>query len=292
MPTEQRHNQPLTLVSSQEKLMHFVESFIIIWVDGKLHPDQPFDEDTEYSRVKLHQIVNSVKLLDTSDKCIDFINDEVKVEKIFLIVSGSIGQDLVPQIEDDERLDSFYIFCRDKLKHEQWANKDQHAKINGIFTHIDELCVQLKDDLKNSQHELTAIQTLPSHTSNITNHLDASFMYSQLLKEIILTSNYDEMQLEEEKTKLVEFCRDRYADNHKELAIIEEFKETYTKATSIWWYTRECFAYSMLNRGLGTQDVEILIRMSFFICDLHRQLEQLHKTIPVDQVLTVYRGQG
>ena len=74
--------------------------------------------------------------------------------------------------------------------------------------------------------------------------------------------------------------------------MIEEFKENYSKSTSIWWYTQECFAYSMLNRALGTQEVEILIKMDFFICDqLRRQLEELHKTIPLDDVFTVYRGQ-
>ena len=279
-------------MSHSAKSVRFVESFIIIWVDARLHSDQPLDEDTEHSRAALHQIVNSVKLFDTSDKCIHFINDTIKDEKVFLIVSGSIGQDLVPQIEDDHRLDSIYIFCWDKSKHEQWANKQQHHKVNGVFTNIKELCAQLEEDIKHSQHEFTSIQTLPSDTSKITDHLDASFMYSQLLKEIILNINYDQIELEEEKNKLVDFCRNHYAGNNAELNVIEEFKETYSKPTSIWWYTRECFTYSMLNRALGTQDVEILIKMSFFICDLHRQLEQLHKAVPVDQVLTVYRGQG
>ena len=47
---------------------------------------------------------------------------------------------------------------------------------------------------------------------------------------------------------------------------------------------------------LRTSDVDIIIRMGFFIGDLHRQIEQLHKqqsdNHQVGKMLTVYRGQG
>lgn len=56
------------------------------------------------------------------------------------------------------------------------------------------------------------------------------------------------------------------------------------------------FLYPMLNRALRLMDVDIMIKMSFFIGDLHRHIEQLHKEqFSGDQtgkVFTVYRGQG
>ncbi|CAF1509583.1 unnamed protein product [Rotaria magnacalcarata] len=61
---------------------------------------------------------------------------------------------------------------------------------------------------------------------------------------------------DKEKSELVEFCREQYADNENELKIINEFNQNYSKPSPIWWYTRECFAYSMLNKALRTQDVE------------------------------------
>ena len=273
-------------MSHQQESMRFVESFIIIWVDAKFHPDDKLDEKTEQARITLHQIVNSVALFDTCKKCINFINDEVKDEKVFLIVSDSLGQHLIPQIENDSRIDSIYILSSNKII------KEQHHKINGVYTNIEDLYQQLREDIKNSQQELTSIQTLGTQTSNLANHLDASFMYSQLLKEILLSAQFDQMCLDSLKNEFVEFCRNQYAMNQTELDVIEEFKENYRQTDAIWWYTRDCFVYSMLNRGLRVQDVEILMKMSFFICDLHRQLEQLHKTIDPNQVLTVYRGQA
>jgi len=35
----------------------------------------------------------------------------------------------------------------------------------------------------------------------------------------------------------------------------------------------------MVNRALRTQDIEIIITMSFFLCDLHRNIEQIHLQI-------------
>ncbi|CAF4686408.1 unnamed protein product, partial [Rotaria sp. Silwood1] len=197
-----------------------------------------------------------------------------------------------PNIEHDIKVDSIYVFCFKKPEHEQWATKEQHRKIKGIFTDIQDVCNQLKEDIKQCQQELTPIQTLGSQTLKISNHLDASFMYSQLLKDIILSIEYDNTTREQAKEDFISFCRISYAQNDAELCVIEEFKQNYSNPSPIWWYTRECFIYSMLNRALCKQDMEILIKMNFFIYDLHQQLEHLHKTMNNGEILTVYRGQG
>ena len=67
--------------------------------------------------------------------------------------------------------------------------------------------------------------------------------------------------------------------------------------TPIWWYTYECFLNPMLNRALRMNDVDIIMKMGFFIGDLHRHIEKLYnEQFGNDQdwkhLLTVYRGQG
>ncbi|CAF2826728.1 unnamed protein product [Rotaria sp. Silwood2] len=279
-------------MADQQQEIRFIENFIIIWVDSKLRRRNRRNEDIQTSITKLRHIVNLIKMFDTCESCIDFIDNKVKQEKVFLIVSGSLGQQLVPSIEHDIKLDSIYVFCCKKFKHEQWARKENHRKIKGIFTDIQDICNQLKEDIKHCQNDLTSIQTVGSQTLEISNHLDASFMYSQLLKDIILSIEYDNTTREQAKQDFIDFCRIYYAHNNAELCVIEEFKQNYSNPSPIWWYTRECFLYSMLNRALCTQDMEILIKMNFFIYDLHQQLEQLHKTTNNGNILTVYRGQG
>ena len=48
--------------------------------------------------------------------------------------------------------------------------------------------------------------------------LDQSFMYTQILKEIIFEIKYNEQSIKD----LVTYCRDLYAGNQNELQIIEE----------------------------------------------------------------------
>ncbi|CAF1476341.1 unnamed protein product, partial [Adineta ricciae] len=80
----------------------------------------------------------------------------------------------------------------------------------------------------------------------------------------------------------------------------EQSGDTYTnecpKKSSIWWYTRESSLYSMLNRALRLMDCNIIVQMGFFINDLHRHIERLHKEQSASQsssqIFTVYRGQG
>ena len=56
----------------------------------------------------------------------------------------------------------------------------------------------------------------------------------------------------------------------------------------------ECFLYHLLNWALRDQESDVIIKMGFFICDLHRHIEQLHKEQSKDfqKEFTVYRGQG
>ncbi|CAF2046563.1 unnamed protein product [Rotaria magnacalcarata] len=94
-------------------------------------------------------------------------------------------------------------------------------------------------------------------------------MYSKFLKEILVEIEHDNRA----KTKLIDFCCDQYGDNSKELKIIDEFKRNYSPSSAIWWYTRECFTYTMSNKALRTQDIEIITKMGFFIRDLDQKIQ-------------------
>ena len=52
----------------------------------------------------------------------------------------------------------------------------------------------------------------------------------------------------------------------------------------------------MLNRTLRTLDADLIVRLGFFIKDLHLQIEQLHNEQfdeqDSNQIFTIYRGQG
>ena len=122
--------------------------------------------------------------------------------------------------------------------------------------------------------------------------LDPTFMYTQILKEILLTIKFEQKHIKE----FIDYCRDVFAENESELKNVDKLQKKYHDKTPIWWYTYECFLYPMLNRALRLMDVDIIIKMGFFIGDLHRHIEQLHSEQfsghHSSNSFTVYRGQG
>jgi tetratricopeptide (TPR) repeat protein len=121
------------------------------------------------------------------------------------------------------------------------------------------------------------------------NKLDPMFMYTQIMKEILLSIKFDQQHINE----FLDYCHVVFDNNEKNLQTVDKIKQEYHDETPIWWYTCEGFLYSMLNRALRMMDVDIMIKMGFFIDDLHRQIETLHnEQFGNDQIFTVYRGQG
>ncbi|CAF5148508.1 unnamed protein product, partial [Rotaria sp. Silwood1] len=116
-------------------------------------------------------------------------------------------------------------------------------------------------------------------------------MYTQLLKETLL-------QIEDDDTKsikdLTDYCREQDDIPDEE---IHKLKHEYQHHTPIWWYTAPYFIYSMLNRGLRLMDVDIIIKMGFFIRHLHQHIEKLYheqqqSRMKATAPFIVFRGQG
>ena len=276
------------------QLQRIVENFIIIWLDSNIKESSVEFQD---SIAQLRSIVNSISTFDDINQCIDCII-QPRSEKLFVIVSNTLGPSLLPRIHRIAQLESIYVYCRNESNDEEWAK--EWNKVKGVFNHIELLCDSLKCNIRQCENDLTSISILSS--TNVTNAasdgLDQSFMYSQILKEILL----DMANNSNEKREFVKFCREQYAGNKMELIVIDEFERYYPlpspmgdveqDPSPIWWYTRDCFIYSMLNKALRAQDIEIIIKMGFFMRDIHRQIDQLHELSPIRDTFIVYRGQS
>jgi hypothetical protein len=95
-----------TKIESRLLRSRFVEDFIVIWLDSTINET---NQDTQNSISQLQHIVNSIKAFRASNECIDFIIDK-KREKVFLIITGSLGQKPVPLIENISQINSMYIY--------------------------------------------------------------------------------------------------------------------------------------------------------------------------------------
>ncbi|CAF0818184.1 unnamed protein product [Adineta steineri] len=266
-----------------------VQNYLLVWVDASINES---NKDCQNTLTQLRAVVNDVTMCTQADECIQFL-DKFKDEKAFIITSGSLGQHLVPKIHTMPNSDAIYIFCGNISYHQQWI-KDWN-KIKGVHNNIKDICDSLKEDVKQVNQDSISISFVAANnevSSENLNQLEPNYMYTQIFKEILLEMEHNYNQA---INILAIYCRNLYSNSANELNIIDEFQRSYCREQAIWWYTRECFTYQMLNRALRTLDADTIINMGFFLRDLHQQLHQLHEQqLPkyCGKPFTVYRGQG
>jgi tetratricopeptide (TPR) repeat protein len=276
--------------SRQQPNTRQVQNFLLLWLDASI--DEKKNKDTISTISKLREIINNVHTFTNPEECTKFI-DDINEETTIMISSGALGQTTVPVIHDKPQISAIYIFCGNKSRHSEWVK--QWPKVKGVFTDIKAICEALEEYVLQCDQNSVAISfvaTSSGTTNKNLNQLDPSFMYSCILKEILLTISFEEVHIREFSS----FCREMFSENTTELKNIDMLQREYHKHTPVWWYTYESFLYSMLNRALRTMDANIIIKLGFFLCDLHRQITQLHAEQygkhQHSNLFTVYRGQS
>ncbi|CAF3294386.1 unnamed protein product [Rotaria socialis] len=153
--------------------------------------------------------------------------------------------------------------------------------------------MQLAKAIQSCDHDSIPMSFIPkrqiSDTASNDQNLDQlppAYMYSVIFKDIILEIDDDD---EKSVNTLVSYCRQQKIPEIQ----INSLQSTYHQKSPVWWYTKPMFLFSMLNRALRMLDMEVMIKLGFFIRSLHLQLERLHQVQSANfqQTFTVYRGQ-
>jgi hypothetical protein len=243
--------------------VQMVQNFLVIWLDESI--DETNSEDCRTSVAKLREVVNTVNTFTNVDECVDFITD-IKEEKAFMICSAAFGQTTVPIVHDMSQVSAIYIFCGNEARHEQWVQ--EWFKVKGVFTDITSIREALKQDTQDCDQNsisISFVDTSDGASNKKLDELDQSFMYTQILKEILLTIDFEPVHFKEFLT----YCREKFANNTYELKNVDHFENEYRSHQPIWWYTYPCFLYSMLNKALRTMEVKLIVKMGLFVRDFH-----------------------
>ena len=282
--TPPKHARTLTPANVQ-----MVQNVILIWLDSDINENS---SECQNTIAHLRGAVNALNSFTDDGECIQFLED-IATEKVCMIISGALGQQIMPRVDDLSQVDSIFIFCSNKTYHEAWAKN--WPKIKGVYTDIKSICDALKQVAQQCEQNAVSISILDANDTlpnKSLNQLDPSFIYTQIMKEILLTIDFHQQHIDE----FIQHCRQALNGNPKELKLVDQLAEKYHKETPIWWYTLECFLYPMLNRALRMMDADLMVKLGFFIADLHRQIEELHREEfggnGCNQELTVFRGQG
>ena len=281
--------QPVDAMAPRGRItVQMVQNVLLVWLDGNVDENDP---DCRNTITQLRRSMNTINIFHNSDECVDFLID-MQAEKICMIISGTFGEQVVPCIHDLAQVDTIYIHCSNNDYHEQWIKN--WSKIKGVFTEITPICEALEKTVRQCEQDsipISFVSTNGDISKKKLDQLEPSFMYTQIMKEILLTIKFEEQNIKE----YLDHCRDVFADNSAQLKYINQFDRDYHDKTPIWWYTKECFLYSMLNLILRQLKLDIVVKMGFFISDLHRHIAQLHQEQfsgdHSNNVFKVYRGQ-
>ncbi|CAF1411437.1 unnamed protein product [Adineta steineri] len=200
-----------------------MQNVLLVWLDNNINET---NGDRQNTITKLRRAVNDIKTYTNGDQCLEFIQTIID-KKVCMIISGSLGQHIVPRVHNISQVDSIFIFCDNKKYHEQWT-KDW-PKIKGVFTDVTPICEALKEAVHQCEQNTIPMSFVGPNKK--LDHLDPSFMYTQILKEIVFSIKFNQKHIQD----YLNYCRDVFADNEEEMVSIKRLESQYYNKTPIYW---------------------------------------------------------
>ena len=96
-----------------------LDSIYLIWLDASANVST---ENIEAQK-QFRSIIHHFKTFENVQDCEQYIHEKSNYDRIFLIVSGRLGQNILPSIHQLRQVFSIYVYCQDKQRNEEWANK-------------------------------------------------------------------------------------------------------------------------------------------------------------------------
>ena len=141
-------------------------------------------------------------------------------EKIVLIVSGVLGEEIIPRIHNLSQLSACYIFCSNTKRHKQWSN--HYSKVKGVFNDINEFIRKYSEDQndRNKYEENASISVISQKCESLEER-NTIHMWFQLYIEVLLRMHHKLI----DRKGLYELCKDVCQGNKYQLDIINEFEK-------------------------------------------------------------------
>ncbi|CAF4224258.1 unnamed protein product, partial [Adineta steineri] len=116
------------------------------------------------------------------------------------------------------------------------------------------------------------------------------FIAFQLLLDFILRLE----QTPYVKQEFLQFSRSKYENNPAQLKEIDDFERNYRPEDAVKWFSKDNFLYRLLNTSLRIESIDDIVKMRYFINDLHNQLAELQssfiESLNGKKEIILYRG--
>jgi hypothetical protein len=101
-----------------------LETYFLIWLDAAVNSS----EENVEAQQQLRTSINHLTTFDDDNGCEEYIRSVSKHDRIILIVSGQLGQKLVPRIHQLQQIFAIYVYCMNKKQNEHWAQEFSKVK--------------------------------------------------------------------------------------------------------------------------------------------------------------------
>jgi hypothetical protein len=92
-------------------------SSAILWLDATAN----IGEDNRQAQKQLRSITNHLKTFEDEYQFQQYIRSVSPYKRLILIVSGRLGNEVVPRIHHMPQISSIYVYCMDQKRNEQWT---------------------------------------------------------------------------------------------------------------------------------------------------------------------------
>jgi len=91
-----------------------LQSYILIWLDSNIDME---DDECRTTAAQLQSVVSTVHVFNDVDERTMFLN-KIKNQKVLMVVSGTLDQQILPHIHNMPQLTAVFVFCSNQSKYE------------------------------------------------------------------------------------------------------------------------------------------------------------------------------
>lgn len=136
-----------------------VHKVLFIWLDANIDESLV---DCQKTITHFRQTLNNIHMFTDAEACLQFLKAMTN-QKACLVISGSLGKQMISHVNNLSQVDSIFIFCGNKKNHEEWI-KDW-SKIKGVFTNVKPLCEAMKQAAQQYDQSTTSASPLTRSNS-------------------------------------------------------------------------------------------------------------------------------
>ncbi len=108
--------------NTRKRFRNSVETYYLLWLDATVN-----SKENIITQQKLRSVINQLHIFEDINQCREYIRYIDFEDRLFLIISGEFGQQLIPEIHQLEQVYSIYIYCLNKEFSQQWS--EQYTKV-------------------------------------------------------------------------------------------------------------------------------------------------------------------